>query len=121
MGVDSIQHYEVFGGLLYQAAALRKTRNRNIKMKHSISNLWRCAKSCLAANASGSPQFAGRSLSFESLERRELLAAAGLVDVGAQPDGALSDKIVYTHGGMALRAISRTAAIGRFNDRCCST
>ena len=71
-------------------------------MKHPLSHLWQCAKSCLAANASGSPQFAGRSLSFESLERRELLAAAGLVDVGAQPEGALSGKIVYTHGGHGI-------------------
>ena len=40
-----------------------------------------------------------RRLSIEPLESRTLLAAAGLVDVGAQPDGGLSGKITYIHGG----------------------
>lgn len=79
-------------------------------MKHPLSRLWRNAEprlwrnalSRLASNSPGSPLSAGRSLSFESLERRELLAAAGLVDVGTQPDGALSGKIVYTHGGHGI-------------------
>jgi hypothetical protein len=38
-------------------------------------------------------------LSFETLESRIALAAAGLVPVGAQPTGALTGKIVYTSGG----------------------
>jgi len=40
-----------------------------------------------------------RGLSVESLESRVALSAAGLVDVGAQPDGGLSGKITYIHGG----------------------
>ena len=71
-------------------------------MKHPLSRLWRSEQSLLAVNPSGTPLAAGRSLLFESLERRELLAAAGLVDFVAQPDGALSGKIVYTSGGHGL-------------------
>jgi N-acetylmuramoyl-L-alanine amidase len=37
--------------------------------------------------------------SFEALEPRIALAAAGLVPVGSQPDGALSGKIVFTSPG----------------------
>jgi len=81
-------------------------------MKHPLSRLWRNAKprlwrsatSRLASNSSGALLVAGRSLSFESLERREMLAAAGLVDVGTQPEGALSGKIVYTSGGHGIAA-----------------
>ena len=40
-----------------------------------------------------------RRLSIESLESRIALSAAGLVDVGTQPDGGLSGKIAYVHGG----------------------
>ena len=39
------------------------------------------------------------ALQFECLEPRLTLAAAGLVDVGSQPDGGLSGKIVYVHAG----------------------
>ena len=46
----------------------------------------------------------GRAFAFEPLEKRELLAAAGLVDVGTQPSGALDDKIVYVHGGHGYTA-----------------
>ena len=38
-----------------------------------------------------------KSLQLEHLEARHLLA--GLVEVGQQPEGSLSDKIVYTHAG----------------------
>jgi hypothetical protein len=38
-------------------------------------------------------------LAFEPLEPRLTLAAAGLIPVGTQPAGGLSDKIVYLHGG----------------------
>ncbi|QDS98250.1 golvesin C-terminal-like domain-containing protein [Adhaeretor mobilis] len=44
----------------------------------------------------------GKSLSYEPLEPRIALSAAGLVDVGTQPEGALSGKIVYTHGGHGI-------------------
>jgi hypothetical protein len=40
-----------------------------------------------------------RKLQFQSLEPRIAMAAAGLVAVGTQPPGALTGKIVYTHGG----------------------
>jgi len=40
-----------------------------------------------------------RAFSFESLEPRIALAAAGLVPVGTQPTGPLSGKIVYTSAG----------------------
>jgi hypothetical protein len=45
-----------------------------------------------------------RALAFESLEPRLPLSAAGLADVGTQPDGGLSDKIVYIHGGHGYTA-----------------
>ena len=35
----------------------------------------------------------------EPLEPRVLLSAAPLVEIGTQPAGALSDKIVYLHAG----------------------
>ena len=41
----------------------------------------------------------GRRLRLEPLEQRQLLAAAGLVPIGAQPEGGLSGKIVYTRAG----------------------
>jgi hypothetical protein len=47
-----------------------------------------------------------RALGFEPLEPRIALSAAGLVDIGTQPDGALSDKIVYAHGGHGYTADS---------------
>lgn len=40
-----------------------------------------------------------RALRYEPLEPRLALSAAGLVDVGMQPDGNLSDKIFYINGG----------------------
>ncbi len=40
-----------------------------------------------------------RQLRVESLEPRMVLSALGLVPVGQQPQGGLSGKIVYTHGG----------------------
>ena len=46
----------------------------------------------------------GRSLKMEPLERREMLSAAGLVDVGAQPEGGLDGKIVYVHAGHGYTA-----------------
>lgn len=45
-----------------------------------------------------------RALAFEPLEPRLPLSAAGLVDVGTQPDGGLSGKIVYIHGGHGYTA-----------------
>ncbi|BBO34415.1 hypothetical protein [Lacipirellula parvula] len=41
----------------------------------------------------------GRLLRLEPLESRQLLAAAGLVPIGAAPEGGLSGKIVYTRAG----------------------
>ena len=99
-----------FWVLFNEHTTCRRFLHRNILMKHHLSRLWRNAKprlrrsaqSLLTSNSSGSSLATGRSLSFESLERRELLAAAGLVDVGTQPEGALSGKIVYTHGGHGI-------------------
>lgn len=45
-----------------------------------------------------------RRLSLESLEPRVALSAAGLVDVGVQPDGGLEGKIVYLNGGHGNQA-----------------
>ncbi|WP_425396327.1 fibronectin type III domain-containing protein [Aeoliella sp.] len=45
-----------------------------------------------------------RKLCYEHLEVRDLLDAAGLVEVGTQPEGGLSDKIVYVHGGHGYTA-----------------
>ena len=45
-----------------------------------------------------------KSLRYEPLEPRIALSATGLVDVGSQPDGALSGKIVYTHAGHGIEA-----------------
>ncbi len=45
-----------------------------------------------------------KQLRYEPLEPRLVLAAAGLVDVGAQPEGTLSGKVVYTSGGHGIVA-----------------
>jgi hypothetical protein len=45
-----------------------------------------------------------RLLAFEPLEPRLPLSAAGLVDVGTQPQGGLSGKIVYVHAGHGYTA-----------------
>ena len=45
-----------------------------------------------------------RKLSLEPLESRVALTAAGLVDVGVQPDGGLEGKIVYLNGGHGNQA-----------------
>ncbi len=45
-----------------------------------------------------------RVLAFEPLEPRLPLSAAGLVDVGTQPDGGLAGKIVYVHAGHGYTA-----------------
>jgi N-acetylmuramoyl-L-alanine amidase len=45
-----------------------------------------------------------RVFAFEPLEPRLPLSAAGLVDVGTQPDGGLSGKVVYIHGGHGYTA-----------------
>jgi hypothetical protein len=47
----------------------------------------------------GGARVRGRRLAFEPLESRIALAAAGLVDVGAQPEGNFSNKIFYLHPG----------------------
>ena len=44
------------------------------------------------------------TLNFEPLEPRHLLSDGGLVDVGSQPDGGLSGKIVYVHAGHGYTA-----------------
>lgn len=49
-----------------------------------------------------------RKLSVEPLESRHLLSALGLVDVGQQPVGSLSGKIVYTHAGHGWTADNRS-------------
>ena len=63
------------------------------------------AGSALLASSHGSRiDSIGRALAFEPLEQRLALAASGLVEVGTQPAGALSEKIVYTHGGHGITA-----------------
>jgi hypothetical protein len=71
-----------------------------------------CAKRAIvAASAFAAGILAGdravclrRALAFEPLEPRLHLSAAGLVDVGTQPQGGLADKIVYIHGGHGYTA-----------------
>lgn len=59
----------------------------------------------LAAGAgSGRHDAPGRALAFEPLEDRLTLSAGGLIEVGTQPAGALSEKIVYTHAGHGITA-----------------
>ncbi len=53
----------------------------------------------------GGPPPKHRVLAVERLETRQMLAAAGLVEVGTQPSGGLDDKIVYIHGGHGITAI----------------
>lgn len=48
------------------------------------------------------PKSKSRVLAAEPLETREMLSAAGLVEIGSQPSGALDDKIVYVHGGHGI-------------------
>ncbi len=78
-------------------------------MEHSLGHLWRRTKGLFAPKQHRPALSDRRSLRFEPLERRELLAAAGLVDVGTQPAGGLSDKIVYTHGGHGITGDSPSA------------
>jgi hypothetical protein len=51
-------------------------------------------------------------LAFESLEPRVALSATGLVDVGVQPEGGLSVKIVYTHAGHGYTASTGAGGAG---------
>lgn len=86
-------------------------------MKHNYSRFWRRVKDILlSAGSSNSARRShrGRSLAYEPLEPRIVLAAAGLVDVGAQPVGALSDKIVYTHGGHGITGDFPSAGVWSF-------
>ena len=49
-----------------------------------------------------------RVWAFEPLEPRLPLSAAGLVEVGTQPEGGLSEKIVYIHAGHGYTAANQT-------------
>ncbi|MEM9353055.1 MAG: fibronectin type III domain-containing protein [Planctomycetota bacterium] len=51
-----------------------------------------------------------RGLRIEPLEPRIAMSAAGLVDVGTQPEGGLSDKIVYTHAGHGYTTVNNGQA-----------
>lgn len=55
--------------------------------------------------SSGASQKSNRVLAIEPLESREMLSAAGLVDVGTQPSGALDDKIIFAYGGHGYTAV----------------
>jgi hypothetical protein len=94
--------------------------------KHQIVQWSQCARTTLESGSAWATQYMGtgymgtgwqrtgwqksgrgsslKKLGLEPLEPRLPLAAAGLVDVGAQPEGALTDKIVYTHGGHGYTA-----------------
>jgi len=71
-------------------------------MKHKSPGIWQRAKKFLLPGHQGKRPARGKTLRYEPLEPRIALAAAGLVDVGTQPEGALSGKIVYTHGGHGI-------------------
>ncbi|MEX2169270.1 MAG: fibronectin type III domain-containing protein [Pirellulales bacterium] len=64
------------------------------------------SQSVPARSKGGAPRHGdrGRRLHAEALEPRLFLSTSGLVEVGQQPDGALSGKIVYTHGGHGYTA-----------------
>ena len=67
--------------------------------------LGRCAKIFNSSPANRTlKRTSFRRLSLESLESRIALAAAGLVDVGVQPDGGLDGKIIYLNGGHGNQA-----------------
>ena len=55
-----------------------------------------------------------RVWAFEPLEPRLPLSAAGLVEIGTQPDGGLSDKIVYIHAGHGYTAANQTTGAWSF-------
>jgi len=70
-----------------------------------FAGIWGRAREFFRSTRSGyagrrPPQ--GKSLIYQQLEPRVVLSAAGLVDVGTQPVGELSGKIVYTHGGHGI-------------------
>jgi hypothetical protein len=67
-----------------------------------FGELSRVAKACHPSRVPA--RLASVALAFEPLEPRLPLSAAGLVDVGTQPQGGLSDKIVYIHGGHGYTA-----------------
>ena len=76
-------------------------------MKNCILDSWhRLKKDGMAWRSSGATNQTPwrKRLTFEPLEPRTLLSAAGLVDVGVQPEGGLSGKIVYVHGGHGYTA-----------------
>ncbi|MGL4512629.1 MAG: fibronectin type III domain-containing protein [Lacipirellulaceae bacterium] len=52
------------------------------------------------------PAARGRRLAIESLESRQMLSIAGIVPVGQQPTGALTDKVVYVHGGHGYTSVT---------------
>jgi hypothetical protein len=82
----------------------------------------RCAQRALLAGAAFVSAFISgdrpatfrRVWSFEPLEPRLPLSAAGLVDVGAQPEGGLSGKIAYIHGGHGYTAANQTGGAWSF-------
>ncbi len=77
----------------------------NGQMKKLFKSMWRCAQNDWLTFGSAPRTRQSqkcKSLKFEPLEPRIALSATGLVDVGAQPDGALTDKIVYVNGGHGI-------------------
>ena len=78
-------------------------------MVRNLSPLWQRFKKSLplvyACSSKGLHLLAGgKKLGYEPLEPRIALTATGLVEVGTQPVGELSGKIVYTHGGHGYEA-----------------
>lgn len=65
-----------------------------------MKSLWN--KLTTATGRTSTKRSVTKSLAYEPLEPRIALSAAGLVDVGTQPEGALSGKIVYTHAGHGM-------------------
>lgn len=78
-------------GTTGQRRSRRQGRNRFLRIMMALF------ASLSAASAAHNSR--NRALAMESLEPRLPLSAAGLIDVGTQPEGSLAGKVVFTHGG----------------------
>jgi hypothetical protein len=71
-------------------------KNSSHKLRQTITAY---VKSLRSPGTRKSSPLRKRILAYEPLEARIALSATGLVDIGTQPDGNLSDKIFYINGG----------------------
>lgn len=76
--------------------------------------MWALSAFALGLVCGERPGALRRTLAFETLEPRATPSAAGLIEVGAQPDGGLSGKITYIHGGHGYTAANETTGAWSF-------